>query len=201
MPAWMTSLNAATDSFDDWLRSSLMSEMSALSRQHQSEFVEPIRRVGRQLAQSLQDFRNRLSENVLETLGVPLRTTEMEMRADEPKSPDVRVGKIYDRNWELLSWLIPMPLVRGLLERHFHRKVDRIAFVNLSRLASQWEVSINGAFSSMEKDAQRRLDELVATVERLTVAVGQQAPRIRSDLYELEALRQQVRSDMDVSRE
>jgi GTP-binding protein EngB required for normal cell division len=201
MPAWMTSLNAATDSFDDWMRSSLVSEMSALSRQHRAEFVEPIRRVGRQLAQSLQDFRNRLSENVLETLGVPLRTTEMEMRAEEPKTPDVRVGKIYDRNWELLSWLIPMPLVRGLLERHFHRKADHIVIVNLSRLVSQWEVAINGAFSSMEKDAQRRLDELVATVERLTVAAGQQAPRIRSDLNELEALRQHVRSDMDESRE
>lgn len=201
MPAWMTSLSAATDSFDGWMRSSLVSEMTGLSRQRRAEFVEPIRRVGRQLSQSLQDFRNRLSENVLQTLGVPLRTTEMEMRAEEPKSPDVRVGKIYDRNWELLSWLIPMPLIRGLLERHFHGKLDRIVDVNFSRLVSQWEDAINGAFASMEKDAQRRLDDLVATVERLTAAAGRQAPRIRADLQQLEALRQQVRSEKDASPE
>ncbi|NWF85396.1 MAG: hypothetical protein HXY18_16395 [Bryobacteraceae bacterium] len=193
----MTSLSAATDNFDEWMRSTLASEMNELSRRRRAEFMEPIRRVGRQLAQSLQDFRNRLSENVLETLGVPLRTTEMEMRAEEPKSPDIRVGKIYDRNWELLSWLIPMPLVRGLLERHFHGKLDRSVNVNLSRLVSQWEDAVNCAFSSMEKHAQRRLDDLVATVERLTAAAGQQAPRIRADLEELEALRQQVRSEKD----
>jgi GTP-binding protein EngB required for normal cell division len=199
MQAWMTSLSAATDNFDQWMRSTLASEMNELSRRRRAEFTEPIRRVGRQLAQSLQDFRNRLSENVLETLGVPLRTTEMEMRAEEPKSPNIRVGKIYDRNWELLSWLIPMPLVRGLLERHFHGKLDRIVNVNLSRLVSQWEDALNRAFSSMEKDAQRRLDDLVATVERLTAAAGQQAPRNRAVLEEMEALRQQVRSEKDES--
>lgn len=201
MPAWTASLSVATDSFDAWIRSSLESEMSGLSHRHAAEFMEPVRRAGGQLARSLQDFRNRLSENVLRTLGVLLRTTEMEMRTQEPKSPDVRIGKIYDRNWELLSWLIPMPLVRGFVERHFHRKTDRLIFVNISRLVAQWENAINGALSFMEKDAQRRLDDLVATIERLTAAAAEQAPRIRADLRELESLRRQVRPEMDGPRD
>lgn len=197
MPDWMKSLLAATEGFDEWMRSSLVSEMGELSNRHRKEFIEPVHRVGGQLAQSLQDFRNRLSQRVLETLGIPLRTTEMEMRAEEPKSPDVRVGKIYDRNWELLSWLIPMPLVRGLLQSHFHRKVDQLVFVNLSRLVSQWEEAVNGAFGSLERDARRRLDDLVGTIEKLTTAAVQQAPLIRADLQELAELRRRIRQADD----
>ena len=79
------SLRVATEKFDDWLRVVLTSDMAELSRKHRSEFIEPVRRVSRQLSQSLQDFRNRLSERMLETLGVPLRTTEMELRTEDPK--------------------------------------------------------------------------------------------------------------------
>ena len=193
MPAWMRSLSAATESFDEWMRCSLMAEMGELSLKHRKEFIEPVHRVGRQLSQSLQDFRNRLSEKILETLGIPLRTTEMEMSAGEPKSPDVRVGKIFDRNWELLSWVIPMPLVRRLLASHFHRKVDQLVFVNLARLVAQWEEAVRASLHALESEALRRLDGLVATVEKLTAAVGQQAPQIRADLRELEEMRQRFR--------
>jgi len=53
----------------------LAGEMAELSKRHRSDFVEPVHRVNRLLSQSLQDFRNRLSERTLEALGVPLRTT------------------------------------------------------------------------------------------------------------------------------
>lgn len=192
MPAWMRSLSAATEGFDQWMRDQLVLRMSELSARHRGEFVEPVRRVSRQLSQSLQDFRNRLSERVLETLGVPLRTTEMELRVADPKSPDVRVGKIFDRSWELLSWIIPMPLIKGLLRSHFHRKVDQLVFTNLSRLASQWEEIVNGALFSMEKESGRRLDGLIVTIEKLLASVGQEAPQIREDLERLEQLRHRV---------
>ena len=166
--------------------------MGELSRKHRSEFVEPVRRVGRHLSQSLQDFRNRLSERILETLGVPLRTTEMELRTEDPKSPDVRVGKIFDRNWELLSWLIPMALVRGGVLKHYRRKVGELVFTNLSRLASQWEDIVNTALLGLEKESIRRLDGLVGTIEKLIASAEQQAPRIREDIGKLEELRRRL---------
>jgi len=189
-PSWTKSLSIAMEQFDGWMRASLNREMGELSRKHRDEFVEPIRRAGRQLSQSLQDFRNRLSDRMLETLGVPLRTTEMELHAEDPKSPDVRVGRIFDHNWELLSWLIPMPLVRGAVLRHYHRKVGDLTYTNLSRLASQWEDIVNAALLALEKESIRRLDGLIGTIERLIVSAGQQAPQIREEIRGLEALRQ-----------
>jgi hypothetical protein len=108
---------------------------------------------------ALQDF--------LETLGVPLRTTEMELRIEEPAAPDVRVGKL----------------------KHFHHKVEDLVFTNLSRLASQSEDIVNASLLALEKESTRRLDGLTGTIENLIASAGQQAPRIREDLRKLEGLR------------
>jgi hypothetical protein len=168
---------------------------------HRCEFVEPVRRVSRQLSQSLQDFRNRLSERMLETLGVPLRTTEMELQTEDPNSPDVRVGRIFDHNWELLSWLIPMALVRGAVLKHYHRTVEELVFANLSRLASQWDDIVNASLLTLEKESMRRLDGLIGTIGKLIASAGQQAPLIREDIQRLDELRRRLNGGDAYSRE
>jgi len=193
-PSWTRSLRVVTEKFDDWMRASLSREMAEVSRKHRHEFIEPVRRVSRQLSQALQDFRNRLSDRMLETLGVPLRTTEMELHTEDPKAPDVRVGRIFDHNWELLSWLVPMALVRGAILKHYHRKVETLVFTNLSRLVSQWEEIVNTSLYALEKESSRRLDGLIATIEKLIASAGQQAPEIRADLQWVEELRRRLNS-------
>ncbi|MCW5978346.1 MAG: dynamin family protein [Bryobacteraceae bacterium] len=196
-PSWTRSLSVATERFEEWLRLAATEEMSELSNKHRDEFVQPVRRVGRQLSQSLQDFRNRISERVLETLGVPLRTTEMELATKDPRSPDVRVGKIFDHNWEMLSPFAPMAILKGPLKRHFQRKVSDVVFMNLSRLTSQWEEVANTALLALEKEATRRLDNLVGTIERMIRSAAEEAPRIREDRNRLEALRARLTADPD----
>jgi GTP-binding protein EngB required for normal cell division len=191
-PSWAHSLGMATERYDDWLCAGLTQEMAELSKRHRGEFVEPVRRAGRQLSQSLQDFRNRLSERTLAALGVPLRTTEIELHTEDPRSPDVRVGKIFDRNWELLSFLVPMALVGGVVKRHFEGKVADVVFMNLSRLVSQWQEIVGVALSDLEKKSIRRLEGLVATIEKLIASAGQEAPQIRRDLERLQDLRDRL---------
>ena len=191
-PSWNRSLRVALEKFDDWLCVVLTSEMAELSRKHRNEFVEPVRRASRRLSQSLQDFRNRLSERMLETLGVPLRTTEMGLQTVDPKSPDIRVGKIFDRNWELLSWLLPMWLVKGFVLKHYHGKVEELVFANLSRLATQWQEIVNASLAALEKESIRRLEGLIGTIEKLIASAGQQAPQIREDIQLLEGLRRRL---------
>jgi hypothetical protein len=166
--------------------------MADLSTLHHEAFMEPLRRVNRQLAQSLQDFRNRLSGRTLETLGVPLQTTEMELRVEAPRSPDIHVGRIFDRSWELLSWLIPMPLARGTVRRHFHRKTERLVLTNLSRLASQWEGLVKAALTMSEKEAIRRLDSLVASVGELTESASSEVAPIRGHMATIAGLRDRL---------
>ena len=134
------------------------------------------------------DFRKHLSERTTEAFGVPLRSTEIEIETEPPRSPDIRIGKVFDRSWELLSWLIPMWMVKGMVRRHLLvRRLPFEVFKNLSRVTSQWEESINTALLGVEKQAAARLDDLMGTIENLLSRAQSDAPALAADLARVES--------------
>src|SRR5207245_10826223 len=131
----------------------------------------------------------------LRAFGVPLRTLEQELEIVEPHTPDIRIGRVFDRNWELLSPVVPMWLIGPLVRRHFEGQLPYLIEKNLSRLASQWDESLRAAMTQILREAQRRLDDLVATVERLTSTSGKEAPGIRADLERTGLVLDETRND------
>jgi hypothetical protein len=192
-PKWTKSLAFLLDSFDGWLSSTLTENLAKVSVAERSRLSEPLQQTAKQIFRILQDFRDRLSEGTMRVFGLPLRTTEVEMEIHEPDSPDVRIGNIFDRNWELLSPIVPVALIKGIVRSHFERQVSYKLMANVSRLVSQWEERINSALLNMEKEAERRLDELVATVHHLIeTGAGDRVPAIRKDLDGIESLRSEI---------
>ena len=188
MPGWRGSLAKELAAFERWLRGALNEELGRLSTAGQGAFREPLADVERQCRANLQAFRDQLSERVERLFGVPLRTTEGEIEVEPPSRPDVSVGKIFDRNWELISWLIPMGVFRGVVHGRFREKTAGEIFKNLSRLATQWEERVSAAIGATAEQAGRRLDELTATVRRLLECEGsERAAAIRPLVEQLEA--------------
>jgi hypothetical protein len=192
-PRWATSLHCALASFEAWLSRALARELVKVSDEERARLTAPLGRVSRQVFRALQSFRDRLSERTMRAYGVPLRTTEVEIRLEEPKCPDIRIGKVFDRNWELLSPVVPMWLMAGLVARHFAGKVPYMVEKNLSRLASQWAESLCAAMRQIGREAERRLDELVGTVARLVTSGRNDAPLIREDLARINFVLDEVR--------
>jgi GTP-binding protein EngB required for normal cell division len=190
-PKWTRSLATMLSSFEDWLAGALRDELTALSIRERSSFLAPLDRVRKQAFRALQQFRDRLSDRTVRAFGVPLRTAETEIDVVEPRTPDIRVGRVFDRNWELLSPILPVWPIKAAVRRHFARTISYAIYLNLSRLSCQWEESVNGALWGVDKEARRRLDELLGTVERLVESGGnERAPQLRADLERLEAARQ-----------
>jgi GTP-binding protein EngB required for normal cell division len=167
LPRWCGSFANLLSQFEQWLRHELESELSRVSAAESSAFLEPLQDMQRQCQRILQSFRNHLSERVMRVFGVPLHTTETEIELQPPCAPDIHLSRIFDHNWELLSAIIPVFLVRGLLKQRFAEKVESEVFKNLSRLTSQWEETIRAAIHSAEKEAHRRFHELIHTVQGL----------------------------------
>jgi GTP-binding protein EngB required for normal cell division len=189
-PKWTRSLATMLRSFEDWLAGALRDELTAHSIQERSSFLAPLHKVRRQAFRALQQFRDRLSERTMRAFGVPLRTTETEIAVAEPGTPDIRIGRVFDRSWELLSPVLPVWAIKGIVHRHFARTIRYLVYQNLSRLATQWESSLNGALWDVEKEAGRRLDELLGTVERLVESGGdERVAQLRADLERLETAR------------
>lgn len=181
-PTWMRSLALALSSYERWLADSLAKELMIVSQDQRQLLVEPLEHVKDQIFRRLQNFRERFSDKTEQLFGVPLRTTETEIRVSEPQVPDIRVGRIFDRNWELLSPLTPMMLIQPIVARHLRNKLPYIVEKNFSRLTSQWSESLTEAMTETLKEAERRLDELVETVERLLVTSADTMPQIQNDI-------------------
>jgi GTP-binding protein EngB required for normal cell division len=189
-PKWTKSLATMLSSFEEWVASALRDQLTALSIRERSSFLAPLRNVRRQAFRTLQQFRDRLSDDAMRAFGVALRTTETEIDVVEPSAPDIRVGRVFDRNWELLSPILPAWTIKAAVYRHFAGVISYLIYQNLSRLSTQWEQSVNTALWGVEKEAGRRLDELIGTVERLVESGGnERAPQLRADLERLEKAR------------
>ena len=95
----------------------------------------------------------------------------------------------------MLSPILPVWLIRTAVRRHFTRTISYLIYENLSRLAAQWEESINSALDGVEREVHRRLEELLSSVERLLAnAGGDLAPQLRADLERLQTLRERVQT-------
>jgi GTP-binding protein EngB required for normal cell division len=189
-PKWTSSLATMLSCFEAWLAGALRDRLMVLSVAERTSFLAPLGKVRTQAFHALQQFRDRLSERTMRAFGVPLRTTETEIDVAEPGTPDIRVGRVFDRNWELLSGVLPVWLIRAAVDRHFAHAVSYMLEQNLSRLSTQWEESIHGALGEVEKESRRRLDELMETVERLVESgSNERAPELRADLARIASAR------------
>jgi GTP-binding protein EngB required for normal cell division len=194
-PRWTNSLSFALESFQQWLGETLTEALLAISGQERTQLVTPLEKLKQQVFRTLERFRDRLSDKTLRAFGVALRTTEPEIQIAEPHTPDIRIGRVFDHNWELLSPVVPMWLAGPLVHRHFAGQLSYVIEKNLSRLASQWDESLRTAMTEILREAQQRLDDLVATVERLTSTSGNEATGIRADLERIGLLLEEARND------
>jgi GTP-binding protein EngB required for normal cell division len=181
-PDWTKSLGFALESYENWLSESISKEMMAIAREERTHLLRPLETLTKQIFRTLQNFRDRLSLRSERTFGVPLRTTEPEIKVDEPQAPDIHIGHVFDRSWELLSPITPMFLLKPAVARHFRTRLPYMIEKNLSRLAAQWEETIKAAMAQLSREAERRLTELVETLERLIASSPDEAPKIRADL-------------------
>jgi GTP-binding protein EngB required for normal cell division len=189
------------DAFSDWLHAALSAELLSISGAERSEFIRPLADVQRQYQRVLQNFRDRLSDRTFAIYGVPLKTTEPEIVPKPPKMPDVNIGRAFDHNWELLSPVLPMSVLRGAVFRRFRNRIADEVFKNLSRLTSQWENIVTGAILELQREAEKRMEALLETVQGLVSASSDSAPQIRADLERLEAAIAEMGSQDDLKGE
>lgn len=181
-PAWSSNIASASKGFETWIADAVSEEMRAISTAYRQTFLALAEAYSAQCTRLLQDFRNRISDEVERVLGVPLRTSEVKMDIAPPSSPDVRVGKIFDHNWEVFSWLIPMAVFGPSVRRHFRARVPDIVFKNLSRLTSQWEEPLCAAVVAIGNQAEDRAGRLLETIERLLSGQQDGRSRIAADI-------------------
>jgi hypothetical protein len=172
--------------------------MSLLSRDRRNEFLHPLRDAERRFSSLLQSFRDQLSQRVERRYGTPLHIKQKPVEIQPPHSPDISVGRVYDRNWELPSAVIPIRRFRSFVMCRFEERIDAEVHENLSRLTAQWEQITHSAIGMSRQKSQEQFGELLQTVRNLLASESLgSAEEIESCLTKINAALQELVSPED----
>lgn len=185
---WQGNLWQLSRHYESWMAETLSGEMHQISKTEHIHFLGTLKKAHAKFSRSLEAFRKFLDENIENVLGVRLAQVDWNIDVAEPDHPDIAFTKSFDIHLDLLWFLIPMFLFRRIFERHFISGVPKEVEINLSRLAYQWEKSVNNAIETMRLQAITYIQEELATIESLLSRAQGQTENINQVITQIEKL-------------
>jgi len=185
---WQGNLWQLSRHYESWMAETLSGEMHQISKTEHIHFLGTLKKAHAKFSRSLEAFRKFLDENIENVLGVRLAQVDWNIDVAEPDHPDIAFTKSFDIHLDLLWFLIPMFLFRRIFERHFISGVPKEVEFNLSRLAYQWEKSVNNAVEAMRLQAITYIQEELATIESLLSRAQGQTENINQVIMQIEKL-------------
>lgn len=187
MPQWKGNLWKLTRRYEAWLMETLTEEVDRISKNEYKHFFGSLKRAQSSIVRSVALFRSVLDSNVEKALGIKLNSPEWVIDVAEPSHPDVAFTKVFDFHFDLLWFLIPMFIFRGIFEKHFLKSVPRVADIHISRLAYQWEVRINKTIDDMKNQALDYVRSELSTIDALLSGAKGRTEEIRRIMEDLQS--------------
>jgi GTP-binding protein EngB required for normal cell division len=185
LSAWKLNLWKLTRRYEEWLADRMTEEMKHISKIEHRHFYGTLNKAHASLSRSIESFRNLLDKNIEKVLGVRLAPADWKIEVSEPDYPDIKTIRSFDFHFDLIWFLIPMFIFRGLFEKHFISEIPREVEANLSRLAAQWEDRINRAIEEMRKQSINYVKDELATIDALLSKTRGQTNEINLAMQDL----------------
>ncbi|MDD3363350.1 MAG: dynamin family protein [Syntrophomonas sp.] len=163
---WKGNLYVVTRQFEHWLNQSLHSELQEILLNEEKSF-ELLSTVKKHLAFYLKSFRERLSHNLEQVLGVQPQLEQWEINIGELERPDISVSRAFDFHLDLLWFLFPMVFLRNIFRRHFVRQIPKEVDKNLHRLTSDLNQKINNEIDNLIAQALTYMNQEINLIETL----------------------------------
>lgn len=186
MPSWRGNLWKLTRTYEAWSTVQITEAMQQLSHNENQHFYGTLKKSHAALSHAVDTFRLLLSDNIEHVLGIRLAENEWKIEVVEPDLPDIKILYAFDIHWDLLWFLIPMVIFRGIFVRHFMNEIPRAVTINISRLAAQWEERINRAIDAMRKQALEHIKEELDTIDALLNQEQGRSDEIKDIITELD---------------
>ena len=190
MTGWKGHLGRVTREFEGWLADVMMEEMGAVSLHGEGHLAGFLFRAQASVERSVRAFVDRLAREIERALGIRFEGARFDPQVEEPAHPDVRLSPTFDTYFELIWFLIPMPIFRPLVRRHFLRRIPWEVEKNLSRVAGQWADAMGASIDGLFRDATEFLGREVETIAGLVgeADAGNRLDEVRAALAELDGL-------------
>ena len=186
IPSWKGNLWKLSRHYESWVSETLSEEMRLISKNEHHNFLGTMKKAHAAFSRSLEAFCNFLGDNIEKVLGVKMTEVQWKIDVIEPDHPDISFTKTFDIHLDLIWFLIPMMLFRKIFAQHFIEGIPKEVEINLSRLAYQWEKSVNNAIEEMRVQASNYIHEELATIDALISGTTGQTRDIRELIDRIE---------------
>ncbi|NPV89568.1 MAG: hypothetical protein HPY50_02175 [Firmicutes bacterium] len=163
---WKGNLNRVTRQYETWLKETLESRLHEILISEEKSF-ELLNTVRKHLAFYLKSFRERLSHNLEEVLGVQLKLEDWEINLRELKRPDISISRSFDSHLDMLWFLFPMFIFRNVFRRYFAGQINYEIEKNLHRMTSDLNGKINKEIDALMTQALAYMNEELSMIETL----------------------------------
>jgi GTP-binding protein EngB required for normal cell division len=187
-PRWRMRLPPLLEAWRGWLNDWLRRELNEVSQTQQAIFRAPLERSQAHLTRTLQAFHARLASHVQAALGATLAPREFNLDVRQPEAPPVRVAYAFDAAFTSIGWLIPLTFFRRPIERVLRRKASWEVEKNLSRLTADWRDRVDEVILEMRQLTERAALTELQSLEQMLTQTASNAPRLRGQIAELEAM-------------
>ena len=165
-PTWQGNLYNVTRKFEQWLNNTLQQELHTILLNEEKSF-DLLNAVKKHLAFYVKSFRERMSHNLDQVLGVVTQLENFEISIGEMKRPDISISRTFDSHLDMLWFLFPMIIFRGVFKCHFRRQLPREIDKNLHRLTSDLTYKINREIDNLIGQAMSYMNQEANTIEHL----------------------------------
>jgi GTP-binding protein EngB required for normal cell division len=187
-PGWTGNLAKVTQAFREWLLEALGEELAEVSFYGETHLAGFLMTAQSSFQRAVRAFQDRLAKEIERALGISFTGAAFHAEIEEPARPDVRVGKTFDTQVDLLWFLIPMVIFRTFAFRHFRKQIAWEVEKNLSRLASQWADAVNKSIGFLARQSLEFMRDELATIRGLVENAEDRREEIRKALSELDRM-------------
>jgi len=188
MAGWHSSLARETRTFEAWIHDTLAVELEPLAAESVEATAPFLERARESLDRLGQAFVQRLSDDVHRALGIDFQPARITAGAPKVGRVEVAISPIFDSRLDLLSWALPMVLIRPAVHRHFANFVGWQVEKNSLRVGYQTTAGAGEAIDAMIEECVMAMTERVTSCERMLTQLPDDGQTMRALLERLNGL-------------
>jgi len=165
-PRWKGSLYSLSRQYESWLDQSLNSELKEIMLKEEKSY-DLLNSVKKHLSFYLKSFRERLSNNLEQVLGIQVNLEQLEVTVGELKKPDISISRSFDSHLDMFWFLFPMFIFSKVFHRYFSKQIAFEIEKNIHRLTSGLTKKIYKEIDNLMVQALTYMNEEIHMIESL----------------------------------
>ena len=166
---WKGNLAKVTQQYEKWIRESMVKTIKQVELNEWDTIASHPEEACNHFNSYLKNFRERVNQNIKKTLNINMPMGEVKIKASPLQSPPIHISRTFDSHIDMLWFIVPMPLFRKTLKKHFLNEIPHEIEKNSYRLISQLNDVVNNIIDEMQiytlEYVERELKSLATTIE------------------------------------